>query len=122
MLRRPLVVARKARARRERVFILDPRGKRYVAGLGSLLELDRGWNGAGQERGPGLDEAGGAPLRSGLAPSPRRTDSAQAQTPSGSEPVRIRQISTYLRRVLAMISGGIGGGGALRFQSFRPRR
>jgi len=52
------------------IVALDARGARCAAGLGPLLELDGGWKGAGQERGPGLYEVSGAPLRPGTVTVP----------------------------------------------------
>lgn len=52
------------------IVALDARGARCGAGRGPLLELDGGWQGAGQERGPGLYEVSGAPLRPGTVTVP----------------------------------------------------
>jgi hypothetical protein len=52
------------------IIALDPRGARCAAGLGPLLEIDGGWSGAGQERGPGLYEINGVPLRPGTVSVP----------------------------------------------------
>ena len=57
----------------------DAGGVRVPAGLGPLLEVDGGWKGSGQERGPGLYEVTGVPLRPGVITVPG----------TASEPVRI---------------------------------